>query len=304
MKPSQRKGTAVAPSARKGRPEIVIDHDALALAAQALQPLSQTAVRLTQLFAFEDWDVDDVIQAVSFDAPLTGRILRNANSAALGSAGRVGTIEQAIFRLGSASVVRLAVGVAVKGTMMCDIPLLGAREGELWRHDVATAVVAEVIPLVSRRRVPPEAFTAALIHDIGRVIMYQQVEERSMRLIDAARDAGESSVAAERSILGADHGEIGALVAQAWNLPDALVQAIRLHEEPTEAPDHKAREICDIVKVSDAGARKLGFQCGEPLEHVRELEESLKRLGLDAAKFDEVCDLALERFEEVLAQFE
>ncbi|MBY0401505.1 HDOD domain-containing protein, partial [Myxococcota bacterium] len=235
----------------------MIDHDALALAAQALQPLSQTAVRLTQLFAFEDWDVDDVIQAVSFDAPLTGRILRNANSSALGSAGKVGTIEQAIFRLGSAAVVRLAVGVAVKGTMSCAIPLLGAREGELWRHDVATAVVAEVIPLVTRRRVPPEAFTAALLHDIGRVIMYQQMDERAVELIDAARASGSSTVEAERTIVGADHGEIGALVAQAWNLPDQLVQAIRLHEEPTEAFDHRAREICDIIKVSDAGARKL-----------------------------------------------
>lgn len=282
----------------------MIDHDALALAAQALHPLSQTAIRLTQLFAFEDWDVDDVIQAVSFDAPLTGRILRNANSAALGSAGRVGTIEQAIFRLGSASVVRLAVGVAVKGTMMGEIPLLGAREGELWRHDVATAVVTEVIPLVSRRTIPPEAFTASLLHDIGRVIMYQQVDERALRLIDAARMAGESSVAAERSILGADHGEIGALVAQAWNLPEPLIHAIRLHEEPTEAADHRAREICDIIKVSDAGARKLGFQCGEDLAHVVDLEASLERLGLDAAKFEEVCGLAIERFEEVLAQFE
>ncbi|MEZ4331017.1 MAG: HDOD domain-containing protein [Myxococcota bacterium] len=282
----------------------MIDHDALALAAQALQPLSQTAVRLSQLFANEEWDVDDVIEAVSFDAPLTGRILRAANSAKLGGASRVGTIEQAIVRMGSGVVVRLAVGVSVRGAMMAEIPQLGAREGELWRHDVATAVATEVIPLVSKRRVPPEAFTTSLLHDVGRIIMYQQVEEGLMRQIEAARAAGETAVAAERAILGADHGEIGALVAQAWNLPEPLVQAIRLHEEPAEAADHKAREICDIVKVSDAVARKIGFQCGEKLEDVIDLPGSLARLGLDRSKLDELGELALERFEEVLAQFE
>lgn len=290
------------PREKKG--EFVIDHDALVLAARALQPLSQTAMHLTQLFANEEWDVDDVIEAVSFDAPLTGRILHAANSARLGGASRIGSVDQAIVRMGSGIVVRIAVGVTVKGTMMLDIPLLQAREGDLWRHDVAAAAVAEMIPLVSRRRVPPESFTAALLHDVGRVIMYQQLDPKGLQLVEAARTSGETSTAAERDVFGADHGEIGALVAQAWNLPENLVQAIRLHEDPNDAPDHRTREICDVVKVADAGARILGHLGGEYPDHVHALEVSLERLGLDASQFEEVCTLADERFEQILAQFD
>lgn len=303
MRPEQRSAATRQPPPTEGR-DTVINHDALVLAAQNLDPLSPTAVRLSQLFSNDEWDVADVIEVVSFDAPLTARILRCANSALWGGAGKVGTLEDAIARIGSRVVVRLAVGVAVRGTMSVAIPHLGAPEGELWRHDVAAAVVTEMIPIVTRRAIVPEAFTASLLHDIGRVIMYQQVAPKTMRMIEAARRAGESSVEAERTIFGADHGEIGALVAQAWNLPESLVHAIRVHEEPGEAPDHRCREICDVVKVSDAGARKLGFECGERFEDVGQLSPSLERLGLDAAKFDEVCTLANERFEDVLAQFE
>lgn len=134
--------------------------------------------------------------------------------------------------------------------------------------------------------------------------MYALIDESTMRLVDAARKAGETAVVAERTILGVDHGEIGALIAQSWNLPDCLVHTIRLHEEPDAAPDHKTREICDIVKVSDAGAHQLGFQTGESQETVGYLADSLDRLGLDGEKFDELCVLARERFEEIRNQFE
>jgi HD-like signal output (HDOD) protein len=161
-----------------------------------------------------------------------------------------------------------------------------------------------MIPLVRRKAIPAEAFTASLLHDIGRVIMYENIDEGTMRLIEAARKAGETAVVAERTILGVDHGEIGALIAQSWNLPDSLVHTIRLHEEPDSATDHKTREICDIVKVSDAGAHRLGFETGESVETEGHLADSLDRLGLDHTKFDELCSLAGERYEEIRNQFE
>lgn len=298
----QRKPRGAAP--RKVGVGIVIDHDALALAAQALPPLSNTAVRLTQLFADESWEVDDVVQAISFDAPLTGRILRAANSAGIGGANRIGSVEQAVFRMGSGMIVRLAVGVAVRSTVSRAIPLVDAGESDLWHHSVAAAVMTEVIPLVTRRRIPPEAFTASLLHDVGRIIMYDQLDERAIAMIKVARQAGESPVEAERAILAADHGEIGALVAQAWNLPDVLVHAIRLHETPAVAVDHRTRDICDLVKVSDAGARRNGHLGMEEQEDASDLADSMQRLGLDAARYDEACALAQERYAEVLSQFE
>lgn len=290
------------PVSRRG--PFLLDHDALLHAANELEPLSQTALKLTRLFSNDDWHVNDVIQAVSFDAPLTARILRCANSAATGNANRVGSLDQAILRMGSGIVVRLAVGVAVRGTMSVAIPALKAPEGALWRHDVACAVVTEMIPLVRRGPIPPEAFTASLLHDIGRVIMYENIDAGTLRLIEAARNADETAVVAERTILGVDHAEIGALIAQSWNLPDCLVHSIRLHEEPDTAPDHRTREICDIVKISDAGAHRLGFKTGESPETAMLLREPLDRLGLDESKFDELCNLALERYEEVRGQFE
>jgi HD-like signal output (HDOD) protein len=282
----------------------LLDHDDLLRAANDLEPLSQTALKLMRLFSDEQWLVDDVIAAVAFDAPLTARILRCANSAASSGVSRVGSLEQAILRMGSGIVVRIAVGVAVRGTMSVSIPELKAPEGALWRHDVASAVVTEMIPLVRRKAIPAEAFTASLLHDIGRVIMYENIDEGTMRLIEAARKAGETAVVAERTILGVDHGEIGALIAQSWNLPDCLVHTIRLHEEPDSATDHKTREICDIVKVSDAGAHRLGFETGESVETEGHLADSLDRLGLDHTKFDELCSLAGERYEEIRNQFE
>jgi HD-like signal output (HDOD) protein len=297
-----RKPKTLQPARRRG--PFLLDHDTLLLAANDLEPLSQTALKLTRLFANEEWDVDDVIQAVSFDAPLTARILRCANSAASSAASRVGSLDQAIVRMGSGVVVRIAVGIAVRGTMSVAIPELKAPEGALWRHDVAAAVVTEMIPLVRRKPIPAEAFTASLLHDIGRVVMYENIDEGTMRLIEAARKADETAVVAERTILGVDHAEIGALIAQCWNLPDCLVHSIRLHEEPDTAPDHRTREICDIVKISDAGAHRLGFTTGESPETACFLRDSLDRLGMVESQFDELCTLALERYEEVRSQFE
>ena len=282
----------------------MIDLDALVKDAYELAPLPASVLRLLGLFADEDWSLDNVVEAASLDAPLTARILRVANSAAVGGARPVGTLSEAVVRIGAGAVVRIATGSAVRSCM------LGAgvkkdEEDDLWRHSVATALSTELICLLTRERVPAEAFTAALLHDIGRVVLSRYVDADTWELVmRAVSEGSEVLLDAEREILGVDHAELGALIAAHWKLPRVIGDSIRFHLTPDEASDPSVRRICDAICVGDTVACAAGI-CGyegssDPEEHAA----SFDRLGLLAGSLDELGQLLNERLETALSEYE
>jgi HD-like signal output (HDOD) protein len=273
----------------------MLDLDELIHQACELKPLPASAVRLAALTAGGHADLSELSDVIAYDQALTLKLLRAANAAASGGSLRVTTAEDAVFRLGTARVLALAVASGVSDLMKRDVSAYGLGEGDLWRHSVAAATAAEVLPEFVEGQLPPETFTAALLHDVGKLVIGRFLSTEDLDwMYRAVTDGSLTPLAAECEVLNVHHGELGGIIAQHWQLPDRIVQGIIHHHTPTEGRD----VICDAVHLANVTARHLEGK----LEAAPE-QESLERLGLPEERLEQLITAARSRFESVSARY-
>ncbi|MCB9727100.1 MAG: HDOD domain-containing protein [Deltaproteobacteria bacterium] len=173
---------------------------------------------------------DEVLRLIGAEASFTARVLGAANSAESAPASPITTLRAAITRIGSARAVDLVTAGAVTRVFVPREPM----EKALWRHSLQVAVAASALARAARDpEVPPaEVYPAALLHDVGRVVMFLEAPEL-LRLVDEGDwDSPELLIAAEREICGVTHPELGAVACQQWGLPESIVHAVRVHHDP------------------------------------------------------------------------
>jgi putative nucleotidyltransferase with HDIG domain len=201
-----------------------------------------------------DCHLGDLADLIAFDQVLTLKLLRAANSAASASALRVGDVREAIARMGVSQVVTLAVAAAARPSLQAGLPAYGLGEGALWRHSVAAAVAVEAMQEFIRLEIPPEAFTAALLHDVGKLVMGRLMSPEIAGFIrQARRSGGLSQPEAESLFLNINHAELGGTIAMHWKMPPRVVAGIAHHHAPAKGND----PICDICYLANLVARQI-----------------------------------------------
>jgi len=278
----------------------MIDLDRLIEQANAMAPFPASTVRLAQMAADPDCNLTDVAEVIAYDQALTLKLLRGANSAASASATPVTSVQEAVSRLGTSRLVALAVASAARPQLCQQIPAYGLDEGALWRHSVAAAVAAETMPNFCGTTVPSEVFTAALLHDVGKLIMGRFLSPDDLRFIAEARDVDHlSQLEAEALILGVHHGELGGLIAQHWDLPPRVVQGIIYHHNPTEGHD----VVCDFTYLANEVAKQIEAGIEEGRGDFAISSEVTARLLTSPAQLDTLCTIATGRFAEVSLRY-
>jgi HD-like signal output (HDOD) protein len=278
----------------------VIDLKVLTRSANALEALPASVTRLAAIAAKDSWNVREVEEIVSLDQALSFRLLRMANSAASASLMPVVTIRDAVVRLGIGSLLSLATATSVQRKLFGAIPEYGLSEGELWRHSVASALAAEAAAGFCDAELPPETYAAALLHDIGKLVLARELAPDVLKVLAAAREQGHlSSLKAESEILTVHHGELGGLIAQHWNLPDRLVVGIIHHHTPDDAGDI----IADVVHVANVASKHVGAGHWVDEEERAVNPASFGRLKMSPNGFEGLCKQVGKRLEQVLAQY-
>jgi HD-like signal output (HDOD) protein len=274
----------------------MIDIDDLIAKASTLQPLPASAVQLASLIASGNSDLDEIGNVIAYDQALTLKLLRAANSAHSASLTPITDARDAVFRLGTARVLALSVAANVNPLLKRDVSQYGLGEGDLWRHSVASAVAAEMLPDYCKELIPPETFAAALLHDIGKLVMgrFLSVEILGM-LHRATTEGGLDPCAAESQILRVHHGELGGIVAQHWNLPESIVKGIIYHHTPSDG-NHI---ICDAVSLANQIAKSVEKRLPPPTV----LPSVLERLGVPANILDHLTGAATRSFEKISARY-
>ena len=274
----------------------MIDLDQLIAQAQEMTPFRASTVRLAQLVSSPHCDLADIISLVAYDEVLTMKLLRAANCAARTGSVTVTTPHEAIVLLGTTLVLHLAVAAGVRPQMRGPIPGYGLDEGSLWRHSVAAAVAAETAPAFCPVEIPAEAFTACLLHDVGKVVMGRFLNPDILRFIAEAKDADNlTQMEAESQILHVHHGELGGLIAQHWQLPARIVRGIIYHHNPEQGSD----VVCDFVCLANHLAKGIEADLdGRSVECVLP-PEIVERLGIAEANLGVLRRIAAARFMEV-----
>ncbi len=267
--------------------------------ANELLPLPASTVRLAELAGNPECELADVAELVAFDPVLTMKLLRAANSAASGSATPVGNVRDAVMRMGTAQVLAFAVAAGARPFLQVRVPGYGLGEGALWRHSIAAAVAVETLQ-ASGVAVPADAFTAALLHDVGKLVMGRFLSPEILGFIQRAQVSEHlSQMEAESLLLGIHHGELGGLIAQHWKLPPTVVHGIIWHH----CPEQGAAAICDLTYL----ANQLAWQIEAGLDGKKHpfcvYPGVATRLGVSQDKLDAFGPKAVARYTQVCHRY-
>jgi HD-like signal output (HDOD) protein len=192
-------------------------------------------VKLQGIVTDEHMTLTDVAKIVAADSALAARVLQIVNSAFFRLARRISSIEQAVGHLGFKTIRNLAMSVEIFSrwpSSACAGVDLGKMQQHV--HAVATAVGTLVGP-----RHADDAMLAGLLHDIGYWVLAQECPQEVAKSIELAVHEQIPLHAAETSVIGASHAEIGAYLLGIWGLPYPVVEAVAFHHQPERVTQHE-----------------------------------------------------------------
>ena len=254
-----------------------------------LKPIPQTALKLLRMFQSNRSHLAEITQELSRDQVLAGQTLKLCNSALFTGMMQIDTIKDAVLLLGEDLLIKSVITAAVNayynqagtsGYSLC--------RGGLFFNAVGVACAAEKIAERSGRVSSKAAYTAGLLHDIGKVVLDQYVAESSPLFFRELSRDNKSFMAIEKKILGITHGETGALLAKRWNFSQSLSEVIRLHHTPELAKN--TRDLATVVYLATLIMEK--FNSGFNLEKIQtqNFEAALDHLGFTATDLPELID--------------
>jgi putative nucleotidyltransferase with HDIG domain len=247
-----------------------------------LPPVSEAALKLLKLLGNPDHDLSEVVRAVQCDGILTAKVLRACNSAYRGLRDPIASIEQAALHLGQQEILRVVLALNVGSTLNRSLAGYAVGESELWKHALTTALAAEHLA----HQIPacpfeaPVAYTAGLLHDIGKVVLNRALTPDIQATIRSQiKQSGSSRPEAERSVIGTDHAEVGALLLACWKLPEDIIEAAANHHAP---PLTRPAPLSAVVHVANCVAHAVGSAPGWDGYATRVDEPVAETLGLDS----------------------
>jgi putative nucleotidyltransferase with HDIG domain len=274
--------------------DTVVDEDKLRrilTQVKSFPGMPATAARLLPLLRNPDSSASKIEDILKYDPGLTANILKLTNSAFFGLPSRVSSVRQAIMLLGWKRLMQLVMTMCMSALMKKSIPGYDLPRGELWRHSVAVSVAADLLVKSLSIGDADEVFTAALLHDIGKLVLGDYVQE-DLEKIEVMVAKGISFEVAEYIVLGTNHADIGARILKNWALPQELVNAVSWHHDPEDCD--KFCLLSDVVHVANVVGRRVGFGKGRNGQAVEPSLEVIERLDINQNHIDKLAEQTVQ----------
>ena len=225
--------------------------------------LSPSASNLLEITTKEDHNLNEVVDIIKNDANLTAKVLKIVNSAAYGLRGEITAIDRAVGFTGETSLISIAINEAADMLYQKELTGYEGEKGDLWAHNLLTGLAAKKIAPYAKKPINGEvAFTCGLLHDLGKSIISDFLENTSAKVVQAIEQKKvDSYEIAENKILGIDHCIAGFELAKHWKLPEPIPSAIRYHHAPTNAPEEYL-SIIYTIHLGDMLAMMAGSGTG------------------------------------------
>lgn len=250
-----------------------------------LRPMPTSITRALRAIEDSSATSTEISEIIGLDQALSASILQSANSVTMGFSTDCSKLSEAVMRLGFKKLKGLILGIAAVGPFNQSLKGYRFGAGELWNHSIATAVSAEWIARELRYPDPEEAYTAGLLHDMGKLFLDQFVFSDYTRIADLMLKYKLTLYRAEEQLLGIDHAKVGGLIAEKWNFPIVLVDAIEFHHTPSFARTNP--KLPSIVNVANSFFENTGNQ--NALFFERSIHpETYKILNISQERIDQI----------------
>ena len=220
--------------------------------------LPASVLRVMQMIEDPFCSSSDLAKVIQADPAMAAKVLKLANSSYYGFRQKISNIPQAVTLLGFATLKNALLAAAVFD--MFRIQGTGFDLNALWKHSVTTATAAKLIAKRARYPQSEKAFTAALLHDVGKIILARFVPQGLAEIMDAVREDQLGMYDAEKKVIGLSHPALGAWVLGRWGLPAPVVEAVEFHHHPTRA--QSSFDLAAIVYLANVLAHRSNIGSG------------------------------------------
>ena len=257
-------------------------------AIRDLKPIPQVALKILRMMNEDLYEIDDLAEEIRKDQVISARTLQLCNSAMFSSRKKIETLEHAVIMLGQHFLLKFVISTSLNnffsqcgmGYSLC--------KGGIYHHAIGTAIIAEKLADLTGKISPSLAYTAGLLHDIGKVVLDQYIYADFPLFYRQLNEERKDLIGVEKNELGIDHTEVGGDLAHSWSLPESLVETIRYHHKPENTVQNT--ELVHIVYLADLLMSRFN-QCFE-LERLNSepLASRLETIGFSIDNFSEIVD--------------
>ncbi|MCK4391059.1 MAG: HDOD domain-containing protein [Desulfobacterales bacterium] len=255
---------------------------------ESLKPVPDRARRVISMLEFSEYGPVDLENYVLKDQAICANVLKMCNSAKHGFRHKIKSISRAAALLGLNTLKDIVLAASKYKLYDKAPPGYSTQEGDLSRHSICCAMVAELIAHQKRLRDPRVFYTAGLLHDIGKSILDQYAFENFNLVMDRVVNEAKTFLEAENEILGYDHTQIGGIAAMEWGLPQVLVEAISFHHMPEQAAENS--EVVSVVHVADMICSMFGAGSSPSVGAAQPQQHALSTIDLRAEDVDNIIE--------------
>ena len=249
-----------------------------------------------------DADVGEISHVMATDQSLTAKVLKLSNSSFYGRSKQVSNLQESILILGFFTVRSIVVATSTRS--MFEDQGQESPQSKLWRHSLSSAIAARQIAAHVRHPNKDEIFIAALLHDIGKLVLMKNLGPQYLEVVAKIETSQDSFARAEEEQFGFNHAEVASVLLEKWSFPNNLTEAVAQHHE---LPIYEGEGPVPIAHVIDLGshlAKRL--EVGFSDHRVEELStlDSAKAMELDEVALDELLTQTQEFYEAEAGIFE
>ena len=238
-----------------------------------------TTQKVAALLRNDDYAVADVANVIKYDQAIAANILKISNSAYFGARQKIKSIQDAVVYLGQQQLIRAVQTAGVSRYFSKGGKGYVAQSKDLWEHSVAVALMSQILSRKIQSREDPVLYTAALLHDVGKLIMGEYVHESFEKIMYRVKQGKCSFLEAEEAILGINHADLGGRIATHWNFPADIRDAIAYHHRPDLLMEQDKKNAW-LVYLSDQACLMMGIDGGiDALAH-KGLEDVMQYFNL------------------------
>jgi len=263
----------------------------------SLKPIPQVAHKIMSIVEDPESSLPNLSKVIGYDSAVTANLLKVANSAYFGRPGKFDSIHQTIVYLGMDYVVDLVLLASGADNLKPEQTGYDLQKGDLWKYSVLSALIARELAKNKGIGKTHLIFTAALLKDVGKVILDQYVGDAFEEINTMVVEQNLTFREAEKQVIGIDHAELGGMVAESWNFSPKMVEIIQNHHQPQKS---KKSEIeSSIVYLADTICMMMGVGGGLDGLAYRFHKEVVKRLQFTERDLQEIMAMFGEKLQHV-----
>lgn len=227
---------------------------------EKLPPIPAMVHRILDLTDDAESSFMELVELVEHDPAITANLLKVCNSAHLGLPVKVDSVQRALTLLGYQHIVELVLEQNLGANLQRSQKGYRLEKGDLWKQSVATAKVAKTLAQRQKLANLPAIYTAALLKDIGKVILHEFVGNEFSRIQEKVEKKGLSFTDAEKACIGMDHATLGGIIAREWHFNSHLIYMIENHHLADPAARRDPPTAC--IYLADMVAMMAGTCIG------------------------------------------